>query len=649
MSSTYSPSLKIELIGTGDQSGSWGTTTNSNLGTILEQAITGVVSVTMVDADYTLSYGNGTASNESRNAVLVVGGTNTASRNVIIQPVNKVYIVINNTAGGFPIVIKTASGTGITIANGNKQLVYCNGTNTYNVNPSITSSTGSMIVPTGTTANRDTIPLTGYFRFNTTTNKYEGVKQSAGTTITTLSRVGTIATILTATAHGLSTGAIVQISGATDPLYNGEYSIIVTSTTNFTYTMSGTPAVSPAAGTPSYLNIYWTPLLDVDSIKALGSTVSSITRVGTTATLTTATVHGLSTGAVVQISGASDTLYNGQFTVTVTSSVTFTYTMTGTPAANASGTLVYVNIYSASILSASNYLTWGDATTSYAAVEGVSDSSSTGHLSLAVLNAGKLTEAVRIDNLGAVRQTVNDTTVSNYIIWGDDTTAYSKIGGYRDSSTTGHLEFYTLNAGTITEAGRFDSTGNLAIGKTTATSKVDVNGTITATGFSGPGLYTNVGFQSVASAGTASFATPSTVNNITIVFQEVTTAAATPTGILVQFTYSGGPISSGYSSLSSKVLSTVPAPQYSTAGFIIYTGAGTDIISGSMVLNCILPSYYWSENHTFKSGPASASGWPVTGGGSISIPGAPLSITGVTISPIAAGGFSAGYINVFYS
>lgn len=257
MSSTYSPSLKIELIGTGDQSGSWGTTTNSNLGTILEQAITGVVSITMVDADYTLSYGNGTTSNESRNAVLVVGGTNTASRNVIIQPVNKVYIVTNNTAGGFPIVIKTASGTGVTVANGIKQLVYCDGTNTYNVNPNITSSTGSMIVPVGNTAARGTTPLTGYFRYNTDTNSYEGAKQTVGATITTLSRVGTTATVLTATAHGLSTGAIVQISGATDPLYNGEYSITVTSTTNFTYVMTGTPAVSPAAGTPSYLNIYW--------------------------------------------------------------------------------------------------------------------------------------------------------------------------------------------------------------------------------------------------------------------------------------------------------------------------------------------------------------------------------------------------------
>jgi hypothetical protein len=75
MASSYSPSLKLELIGNGDQSGTWGTTTNNNLGTLLEQAITGVQSITMSNADYTLTNYNGT-SDEARNAVLVVGGTN---------------------------------------------------------------------------------------------------------------------------------------------------------------------------------------------------------------------------------------------------------------------------------------------------------------------------------------------------------------------------------------------------------------------------------------------------------------------------------------------------------------------------------------------------------------------------------------------
>ena len=59
MASTYSPSLRIELIGTGDQSGLWGETTNNNLGGLIEQAITGYQSIAMTDADYTLTALNG--------------------------------------------------------------------------------------------------------------------------------------------------------------------------------------------------------------------------------------------------------------------------------------------------------------------------------------------------------------------------------------------------------------------------------------------------------------------------------------------------------------------------------------------------------------------------------------------------------------
>lgn len=130
MSSTFSPSLRIELIGDGDQSGIWGQTTNSNLGTIVEQAITGVQAITMLDANYTLSNYNGVA-DEARNAVLVVGGTLTAQRNLIAPLVEKTYSVKNSTTGGFGVQIVGASGTGVVIPNGQTIPVYCDGTNFY--------------------------------------------------------------------------------------------------------------------------------------------------------------------------------------------------------------------------------------------------------------------------------------------------------------------------------------------------------------------------------------------------------------------------------------------------------------------------------------------------------------------------------------
>jgi hypothetical protein len=130
MATTYSTSLKLALIGDGDQSGIWGQTTNTNLGTLVEQAITGVQGITMSDANYTLTNFNGT-SDEARNAVLVVTGTNNAVRDLIPPLVEKLYTIQNNTTGGYAIRVIGASGTGVNIPNGTACLVYCDGTNFY--------------------------------------------------------------------------------------------------------------------------------------------------------------------------------------------------------------------------------------------------------------------------------------------------------------------------------------------------------------------------------------------------------------------------------------------------------------------------------------------------------------------------------------
>ena len=126
MPSTYSQSLKLELIADGEQAGTWGDTTNKNLGTLLEQAITGVATITMTDADYTLSNLNG-LSDEARNAVIIATGTNTALRNIIAPLVPKEYTVVNNTTGGYPVTIGASTGATITIGNGISKNVYCDG------------------------------------------------------------------------------------------------------------------------------------------------------------------------------------------------------------------------------------------------------------------------------------------------------------------------------------------------------------------------------------------------------------------------------------------------------------------------------------------------------------------------------------------
>lgn len=129
MASTYSSRLRIELIGSGEQDGTWGTTLNAQLGTILEEAISGVASVTHDDsANYTLTTANG-LTDEARQMVLEIGGTLTAARNLVCPTQEKIYVVYNGTTGGYAVTIKTSGGTGISIPNGEKAWVYCDGTN----------------------------------------------------------------------------------------------------------------------------------------------------------------------------------------------------------------------------------------------------------------------------------------------------------------------------------------------------------------------------------------------------------------------------------------------------------------------------------------------------------------------------------------
>lgn len=158
---TYSSSLKLTLIGNGEQAGTWGTTTNTNLGTLIEQAITGVRSIVMTDADYTLTNLDGT-SDEARNAVLVVTGTNTATRQVIAPLVNKIYIVVNNTTGGFGINIGGSTGAVVNVGSGETTQVFCNGTNFYTAFSGTGAAAGGAVYQNKQTIGSDYTMSTGY-------------------------------------------------------------------------------------------------------------------------------------------------------------------------------------------------------------------------------------------------------------------------------------------------------------------------------------------------------------------------------------------------------------------------------------------------------------------------------------------------------
>jgi hypothetical protein len=128
MASTYSANLRLELIGTGEQQGTWGSTTNTNLGSLLEQAIGGYESVTVSNVgDTTLTTANGSV-DQARNMTLNLVGTLTATRNVICPAAEKIYIVKNATTGGFAVTFKVTGQTGVSIPNGSTSIFYVDGT-----------------------------------------------------------------------------------------------------------------------------------------------------------------------------------------------------------------------------------------------------------------------------------------------------------------------------------------------------------------------------------------------------------------------------------------------------------------------------------------------------------------------------------------
>ena len=128
MASTYSNRLRLELMANGDQSGTWGTTNNTNLGTLIEEAIAGWESIATGDTDVTLTTNNG-SSDQARKAMLKFTGTLTANRNVIVPAVSKIYFIDNACSGSFSLIVKPSAGTGVTVPNGTKTVVYCDGTN----------------------------------------------------------------------------------------------------------------------------------------------------------------------------------------------------------------------------------------------------------------------------------------------------------------------------------------------------------------------------------------------------------------------------------------------------------------------------------------------------------------------------------------
>ena len=282
MASSYSD-LKIELIGTGEQTGTWGTTTNNNFSVAVGEAITGTADVAFSSADVTVTLTDTNASQTARNLRLNLTGTSGGARQLILGSgcqIEKLYLINNGLADA--VTVKNTSGTGIAVPAGKSMFVYNNGTNVVEtVNSAVSlavtgnatvggtlgvtgnttlsgtlavtgtsaftgaitsaadatfSGTGQVKLPAGTTGQRSASPANGMIRYSTTDNGFEGYQAGAWGGISGAQANGCIyennVTItssytFTANKNGFSVGPITINSGAVVTIGAGQRWVVL--------------------------------------------------------------------------------------------------------------------------------------------------------------------------------------------------------------------------------------------------------------------------------------------------------------------------------------------------------------------------------------------------------------------------------------
>ena len=256
--STYSTNLKIELITTGTQAGTWGTTTNTNLGTLIEQAISGYELQACTGGTDVITIPDG-ATGVARNMYLQLTGTGGGT---LVVPINKkLYFIYNATSTA--ITVKVTGLTGVSVPAGAKTILVSNGTDIINATNYISSLTLGAALPTSSGGTGSTSASTGS----------GGVVLATSPTLVTPA-LGTptalVGTNITGTAAGLSIGGnAATATSATSA---------TTATSSGAITNSGGWSVTPS-GTTLYFNYNGTNVAKLDSSGNL-TTKANITAYG---------------------------------------------------------------------------------------------------------------------------------------------------------------------------------------------------------------------------------------------------------------------------------------------------------------------------------------------------------------------------------
>jgi len=339
MASTYSSSLKLTLIGDGEQAGTWGSTTNNNLN-LVEQAITGVDGIDLTGlTTYTLTSFNGTT-DESRNAVLLFTGTPSVTVTISAPLQNKFYIVKNGT--GQTITMSASGGAiSVSIPSGVTAQVYCDATNQSGTGTGFYSAqTGSAsnftvngnLTVTGNQTSSGNFLAAGVLGAYIAASYTGGISNGSGAAGTVLNVTavasGTIFIGQRVTGSGVTSGTIVTGFG-TGSGGAGTYTVNTSQLVGAGTTLTG--AASAIATTPS----------SGDNSVNIATTAFVQSAVGTLGTMASQNANA------VAITGGTITGTAGSFTTLASSS---TATLSGTTAITGA-------------LSISNLITAGEKTT----------------------------------------------------------------------------------------------------------------------------------------------------------------------------------------------------------------------------------------------------------------------------------------------
>lgn len=350
MASTYS-NLKIQLMGTGENSGTWGAITNVNLGTAIEEAITGSADVTFSSGTVTLTLTDTNSTQIARNLRLNLTGTSGGAQNLIVPATEKVYIVNNGCAD--TITVKNSTGTGIAVPAGKTMYVYNTGSNVVDAINHLTSLTLGAALPVtsgGTGTNLTTFcnlqsnvsgilpTANGGTGTNSTTGTGSVVFSASptftGTPIAPTATLGTnttqIATTAFAIANGIPSGAIVMWSGSIASI------------------PSGWLLCNGSSGTPDLRDRFVVGAGSTYSVAATGGSANAIVVSHTHTATSTVTdpghTHAVNNSDIALINSAGGSGYANNFfspgTITLTSNTTgitvgTTVTSTGSSGTNA--------------------------------------------------------------------------------------------------------------------------------------------------------------------------------------------------------------------------------------------------------------------------------------------------------------------------